>query len=251
MKRIGFAFCFVFVLAVGCLQTVHRANVEYFIWLEDQNPVFAGAKLASEGAIPLNGCSGSETTEIQLLARAIFAVETLASGRLERFVESSLVRVSLPFGLRPPDFSIGLGQIRPSTVERIKPTSLAGAPDLKLETKREIVRALLEPCEAMRIGSYILENDIRAQCDELGLLPRQEILRAARIWNGQSVANSGEAALAGLRYQELVYQTFIALRSLAHLTECAYIFLSVGCTSGRDNTAARFNPQRKRVEGKG
>lgn len=218
MKRIGFTFCFVFALAVGCLQAVHRANVEYFIRLEDQNPVLAGAKLASEGAIPLSGCSGSEATEIQLLARAIFAVETLASGRLERFVESSLLRASLPFGLSSPDFSIGLGQIKPSIVERINLTSLAGEPHLKLETKREIVRALLQPCEALRIGSYILENDIRAQRDELGLLPRQEILRAARIWNGQSAANSGQAALAGLRYQELVYQTFIALRSSAHLS---------------------------------
>jgi hypothetical protein len=215
MKRIGFAFCFVFALAVGCLQTVHRANVEYFIRLEDQNPVLAGTKLASEGAIPLIQCSGSEATEIQLLARAIFAVETLASGRLERFVESSLIRASLPFGLSPPDYSIGLGQIRPSIVERIKPTSLAGAPHFKLETKREIISALLQPCEALRIGSYILENDIHAQCDGYGLLPRKEVLRAARIWNGQSAANPGEAALAGLRYQELVYQTFIALRSSA------------------------------------
>jgi len=240
MMRAAFGGILILALAIGATQFIYRATVEFFIRLEDQDPILAGRRLARDWSIPAAECSTAPQTEYQLLARAIFAVETLASGPLERAAENLLVWGSLALGRVPPDFSIGPGQIRRSTAERARSALRADELSVVPLVSREIIQALLKPCEALRIGSLILERDIHAQLDAQGLLPRPEILRAASIWNGQSSHDQGEASLAGLRYRELVYHTFIALRfSVSHLNP--------KLSDGISDSAIRPHPWRRNL----
>jgi len=148
-------------------------------------------------------------TEYSKLAKAVFSVERLASGFLKRFFCDFILRLYVSLGLDPPDFSYGDGQIKISTLRRTHSDYVKDAPEA---AKPKLTNLLLDHCVALEVAVNILRDEMTIHADPSGLLPRSEIARAAKTWNGQASSNSVEGAIANARYRELVYQTFIALR---------------------------------------
>jgi hypothetical protein len=183
--------------------------------LFDRQPVIVSKMIAEEWLSSETRCAAA-ADEFDILARAIVAVEELARTRLEQVLEAGAVKLFFAFGARAPDLSIGPGQIRVSTMKRaLRSISISGE---GMPPEQEIANGLFDQCGALSAAKFIIEKDIGAHLENDGLLSRAEVLRIAKLWNGQSNRSAGEAAIANLRYRELVYQTFLAMRSKTMLT---------------------------------
>ncbi|MGF1619007.1 MAG: hypothetical protein ACFCUR_00155 [Rhodomicrobiaceae bacterium] len=209
MRRIALAVAGVLVMAFLADQTMQRSRIDDFVKLMDRDPVAAAGQLAASAD---RDCRrGTADAEIFSLARALFAVETLARSRSEAIAERAITRTFLAFGGTGPDLSVGEGQVRISTLRK----ALAAIPASERPAGgdfHDAVRALFERCRALDLAVLIIRHHVNVRPAGDALLPRGEILRVARFWNGQTQPQSREAFIAARRYQELVYHTFMALR---------------------------------------
>jgi len=99
--------------------------------------------------------SGAEEPSLAVLMRAIMTVGTHASSGLERLVEATAIRGAVLLGMPVPDFSLGLGQIRPSTA--IKALRSVGPPGTgTAPPPPQVALRLLQPCDSLRIGIAVL-----------------------------------------------------------------------------------------------
>jgi hypothetical protein len=207
MRRAGISIIALAMLSSLIIAYIHKSEVAYFIKAIDEEPRRAGQKLAAVAAKDFN-CN-LKNSEYLKLAQAIFAVEQLASGPLKRGSSNFLIFLFLRFGFSPPDFSLGPGQIKVSTLRK------AQSENIKTVLKQAGARPwdiILDSCRSLDIAVMLLRDEMQIKADTSGLLPRSEVLRAAKLWNGQASTASAEGAIANARYRELVYQTFVSLR---------------------------------------
>jgi hypothetical protein len=209
MRRAGISIIALAMLSSLIIAYIHRSEIVYLVKTIDNDPTRAGQELATAAAKDFN-CD-LQDTEYLKLAQAIFAVERVASGYLKRGSSNFLVFLCLRFGFSPPDFSLGPGQIKVSTLRK------AQSEDIKTVLKQDGARPwdiILDSCRSLGIAVMLLRDEMQIKTDSTGLLPRSEVLRAAKLWNGQANPTSAEGAIANTRYRELVYQTFVSLRFL-------------------------------------
>jgi hypothetical protein len=190
------------LLLLAADQVTHRTALDRITEQTDANIGAAADALAPEAL--RRTCGDGRLTESGRLARAIFAVETAATSRSERVVEDVAARVLPYLGLPVPALSLGPGQIRYSTLT----TAL---PDLQSSLADANATSLLDYCKALSIAERIIALHLKVP-EANSLLSRDDILRIAKEWNGQRGTHDQIGLLAGLRYQELVYQTMIAIR---------------------------------------
>jgi hypothetical protein len=209
MRRIALAVAGVLVTAFLADQTMQRARIDDFVKLMDRDPVAAAGQIAASAD---RDCQrGKADAEYFHLARALFAVETLARSRSEAIAERAITGTFLAFGGTGPDLSVGEGQIRISMLRKAL-VAIPASERPRGEHFHDAVRTLFERCRALDLAVLILRHHVNVRPAGDALLPRGEILRVARFWNGQTQPQSREAFIAGQRYQDLVYRTVMALR---------------------------------------
>ncbi len=151
------------------------------------------------------------------LMSAITLAEQHGTTQFERAFEAVMVSGFDLLGQQPPDYSLGPGQIRPSTV--IKALSALKPTDEAWQIGHSTVaRRLLDPCWNHRFGVVVIRW-IAAEhhIDEMRL-GRPEIRAIAISYNGDGSATSVEGWVASEVYAELVYHLYFQLRfhSLSH-----------------------------------
>jgi len=160
--------------------------------------------------------------DFDLLAAALAAVEQLATGRVEIAAEAAIVRLAIVTGLGAPDFSLGPGQIRPSTVE----AALLSADNSlsignRAHSRQQIAHDLLQDCKGHQLSVLVLTSLSKPKKAETNALNREDIMRIAGAYNAQLTTPSHEAALAHYLYRELTYQVFLELKFQALLAASA------------------------------
>jgi len=198
-------------IAVLADQLMHRTQLEGLSREADNDPGLAAAHMLESA--PLPDCPASGSLETQTAAQALFTIEKVATSRTEHAVEWTLAWLSGILGVPAPDLSYGPGQIRPSTLLEIAATK-----DLP-QAQRDMLRnAALQPlqlfdeCRALSLAELMIRHQHAAPASEDALMPRSQLTRIARNWNGQKEAGNADAFIAGLRYQRLVYEVFQRLR---------------------------------------
>jgi len=171
----------------------------------------AAKRLAKKYPFPPADCDLKHSpTDLDLLAQALVAVEQLATSRFETVIEQASVRIAVLIGLTVPDFSLGPGQISPSTVEAALQRGGNSSDTQKSGPDRQqIAYDLLQICQSHQLGVAVLKS-----LSELGTSPlnRDEIMRIAGAYNAQLTTPSREAALANYLYRELTYPVFQELK---------------------------------------
>jgi hypothetical protein len=149
------------------------------------------------------------------LAKALIAVEKVATSRLERWLEEVVVRSAVAVHVAPPDWSIGPAQIRISTALAAARETDAPATSFATVITHKVpfsVTDLLSACGAQRHAISVIRW-IAAR-NNVGLLQlgRASIIEIASRFNGQVTVPTDEAAIANHIYREFVYQVFQELR---------------------------------------
>ena len=91
------------------------------------------------------------------LTVAILAAEKYNRSALQRTLEDGLARASLRLRDRLPDFSYGLGQIRPETARRLLKAELG---DFQLPD-RDLREILVDPCYNVRLTAQYVDSLVR------------------------------------------------------------------------------------------
>lgn len=142
------------------------------------------------------------------LMQAITIAETHATLMIERAVETAVVWTAAALGLKPPDLSIGPGQIKPST-------ALAALGNTQIPVAAEppasLARRLLDTCGNLNIGARVILWIAATTGISLEEPGAWEIQTIARYYNGGDdalAASQADRALALQLYGELVYQLY-------------------------------------------
>jgi hypothetical protein len=198
-------------IAVLADQLMHRAMLERITEQADKDPGLAAAYMLESARTP--DCPASDGSESKIAARALFTVESIATSRTEHALEWAAAWLSGTLGLRAPDLSYGPGQIRPSSLMK-----LAATDDLPSPQRQALRQGALQPltlfdeCRALSLAEIMVGNVSAEPASEDALMPRGQLIRIAKDWNGQENSQDADAVIAGLRYQRLVYEVFQRLR---------------------------------------
>lgn len=142
------------------------------------------------------------------LMRAIRIAEQYGTTQFERVFEAALVRGFDLIGRQPPDYSLGPGQIRASTV--IKALSAQRRADGM--SQRLVAERLLDDCWNHRFGVAVIGWIASAHGIGEAELAKREIRTIARSFNGGRSTTSVEGWVASEAYVELVYHLYNDLR---------------------------------------
>ena len=107
------------------------------------------------------GSSGDDVDRAGNLAAAVVAVEATYRTAPQRWLELRVAQLGLALFGRLPDFSLGLAQLRPSTV-RALPKGSRGEPNE--EERRDdvaMLAALSNDCRALRLAAAVLYDYMR------------------------------------------------------------------------------------------
>jgi len=140
------------------------------------------------------------------LMQAIIIAERHATPTLERAVETAVVWTAAALGLKPPDLSIGPGQIKPST-------ALAALGDTQEtdELPASLAERLLDACGNLNTGARVILWIAATTGISLEEPGAREIQTIALYYNGGDDAldaSQADRALALQLYGELVYQIY-------------------------------------------
>ena len=198
-------------IAVLADQLLHRAMLERITEQADKDPGLAAAYMLQ--ITRTRDCLASSGSESEVAARALFTVEGIATSRTEHALEWAAAWLSGALGFRAPDLSYGPGQIRPSALLK-----LAATENLPSPQRQALQQAALQPltlfdeCRAHALAGIMIRNMPAEPTSDDALIPRVQLIRIAKDWNGQENSEDAEAVIAGLRYQRLVYEVFQRLR---------------------------------------
>ena len=167
------------------------------------------AQLINESYGPdIASCSHTrEPDDLDRLVRALATVESFAAPKLERFVENALVMTALALGVVGPDFSLGVGQIRPSTVEKALANSGRDAL-LEPSHSRQIAYSLLEVCGNLRLARLVVTNIMIEARLSSTRFDRQTVTNVAQKYNGQAESSSPASGFPHTVYNEMVFNLF-------------------------------------------
>ncbi|MBU2583137.1 MAG: hypothetical protein KJ622_15620 [Alphaproteobacteria bacterium] len=171
----------------------------------------AAGRLARKYPLRPENCPDAwQLDEYHLLAGALAAVERLNTSIIEHAVEAAVVRAAVLAGLPVPDFSIGPGQIRPSTAAAaVRKIGSAEPEATQLATGRpQIALELLSECASLDWGVAVLKMLSPPRLAAAGEFSREAVMDLAGKYNSQFTAASNEAVVANYLYRELTYQVF-------------------------------------------
>lgn len=197
--------------ALATLAYVDHEERQSIVGLVAKDVPAAAGRLAQRYPMPPKSCSiARPLDDHDLLAGALAAVESLNTGFLERNIEEVLVRLAVFARLPVPDFSIGPGQIRPSTAKAAIRDGKAGglSPGDLGSAQQAIALQLLDPCSALDWAARILKGYEPAPAAPTGRLNREAVMDLAGKYNSQMMAATNEAVVANYLYRELIYQVF-------------------------------------------
>jgi hypothetical protein len=154
------------------------------------------------------------------LVSALFALERFGVAPFETTVEKVAARLSAAIGLRPPDFSYGPGQIRldrAMLLSRKTTHRNAAAPSGReaAPTHESAALALLNACAARNVARRLIGAGLDQQVEKPGsdrILARDQIMRAAAIYNAQAAPTDRKAALAHRVYNLIAYHLTVHYR---------------------------------------
>lgn len=170
----------------------------------------AAGKLAQLHPATFKTCpTSSPPGDLDLLADALAAVEQLGTSSFERAFEEAVVRLVSFTGSPAPDFSLGPGQIRPSTAQAaVRSASAPGTVEAMAPSRQHIAFDLLSDCASHELGVLVLKMLLRTQAATEEQLSRKTIMLLAGEYNAQTTSLTSEAAIANYLYRELTYQVF-------------------------------------------
>ena len=153
----------------------------------------------------------SHPVDLVLLAKSLRLVEKFAVPKYRIWIENSLVNLALMLGLPIPDFSIGEGQVRISSVIKTLENPEVYSQKSNL-LRNHIASSLLNRCSNFRYSLDIISDFLEKNGIDGQRLSRSIILRVARNYNGQQNVKDAEAEVSNLVYRELVYNVYHYLR---------------------------------------
>lgn len=167
----------------------------------------AGASLDQVAAYEPAGakqCAASASADVAALVRALVTVENIATPRLEAWGKAALVRVAVPLGLGVPDLTYGPGRVRLSIARAVLRNSGEGVPaDAVLAVQ------LLETCGAIRVVTALVGELVDPEGAGAAMpIDLAAVRKVARIYNGQALPTTAEAAVAHATYNSLVYALY-------------------------------------------
>lgn len=167
------------------------------------------AQLINESYGPdIASCSYiEEPDDLDRLVHALVTVESFATTKLERFVENALVRTALALSVAVPDFSLGMGQIRPSTVEKALANSGRGSL-LEPSHSLQMRYSLLEVCGNLRLARLVVVDIMEEQRLSSTRFDRQTVTNVAKKYNGHVEASSLASGFSHAVYNEVVFNLF-------------------------------------------
>lgn len=199
------------------MEIQHKADVRS-VFVKAKRNFKIAALLVREREEPHIGCATghgatkSGPSDLALLARALIVVERFATSDLERLGERYAVFGLTSVGLSAPDFSLGVGQIKVSSLKEALNSGyvidIGRAEDLS-DNSNELARQLFDPCIAHMAAELLVAKFVQLQRRGSKNFVRDDIVSIAAAYNGQSRESSLEGALSGAIYNELVYQIFL------------------------------------------
>jgi hypothetical protein len=142
-------------------------------------------------------CPPQPTDEVDMLARALITVESLATPTAEAWSKRALIRVLHWAGTPLPDLTYGPGRVRLSTARRVLAADLSDS---------SIALRLLDYCQAKDIVARLVSGLLEA--DGSPHIDAASIRKVAVRYNGQGEAATLEAAIAHEAYKRLVIELF-------------------------------------------
>ena len=200
------------VIALLFIEASMQGRFGQLIKIIDDDGLGGGLLLAGSQTGEESCPADAERVDEYRLVRAIFLVERLAVPGVKRWAARWLVRLSLIAGIDPPDFSLGMGQIKLSTLTKLRDQAKSRGEAVEMPAPLELVEQLEDWCKGQDLGVQLVSRLYGVKLGDDRLIPRSEILRAAALWNGQGRSARIEAVIANARYRELVYETMVALR---------------------------------------
>ena len=150
------------------------------------------AEIWSAAKAVFSRCNQPTASQSELMARVLVSIEIDRTGTLERVLEDNAVRIALAARLPLPDFSLGIAQIRLSTLEGLEGERFVS---------KQGVEELLDDCQSLKLVRRLVREYQRG-CHSLGSLSCQ--LAVAQRFNGhKSIHHSN---IAYLMILEAIYR---------------------------------------------
>lgn len=213
--------------ALTAFAYIEHENRQSIIRLSATNIQASAGRLAERYPIPVSQCRINEPLDdFNLLAGAVASVEQIATSSLERLFEYGIVHLAALTGLATPDFSLGAGQVRPTTaIAALEYEAHAGGNSQRKKISQDdIALDLLSRCRNHELTVLVLHKiadglieaekvgKARSGAQLLRKFNRQFVMQIAAEYNAQVASLSPEAAIANYIYRELVYQVFQEFR---------------------------------------
>ena len=141
------------------------------------------------------------------LVLALATVESFSTTRLEHIIENSLTRSALALGRDGFDFSIGLGQIRRSTIEKILAKRDHRSIPVEFQP-RQLTASILTPCWNLELVRLVVTDIMSKQQLPSTGLDRETVTYIAREYNGQTHSSPLSRAVSHAVYNEIVFNLF-------------------------------------------